>query len=386
MVNKNKVIKIIGTFCLFLLTFFIYNKTSPGHTGANHFVLLGDAFLKGHVYVQKAAPWLEQVPIDANNFYVPYPPMPGILSMLPVFLFGIKFHQEIISQFLGAGITIIMVLISRKIKKDIKIQIWTFLLTAFGNIIWFLSSVGSSWYFGQITGAFFLTAAIYESLNKKRAWLVGIMLGATYLSRVEMVLSFPFFMYIFGKEKWFKNYLTIALTALPFLIFNFSYNFARFGVIWDKAYELIPGVSSEPWFRFGLVNPIYIPSHLKIFLFGLPKILKNFPYINPTWSGLAIWITTPAFIYAMFAKFKENIVKVSWASILLISALIFSHGSTGFTQFGYRFAVDFYPILLFLTIKSVAKTGLKWHHFILLFLSILVNTWGIVWNKLGLIS
>lgn len=386
MVNKDKIKIIFGLIFLFFLTFFIYHITSPGNTGANHFVLLANAFLKGRVYVNATAPWLEQVPIDANNFYVPYPPMPAILAMLPVSFFGIAFHQETISQLLGAGTTVLLVLISRKIKKDIKIQIWTYFLSAFGNIIWFLSSVGSSWYLGQVAGAFFLTAAIYECLNKKRTILVGLMLGAAYLSRIEIALSFPFFLYIFGEKKWFKNYLKISLAALPFLFFNFAYNYARFGVIWDKAYQLIPGVSSEPWFQHGLVNPVYIPNHLKIFFLGLPKLIKGFPFITPTWAGLAIWFTTPAFIYAMSAKLKEGVVKYSWISILLISLLIFSHGSTGFTQFGYRFAVDFYPILLFLTIKGVAKTGLKWHHWLLLFLSVVVNSWGVILNKLGLIS
>lgn len=386
MVNKHKIKKIIGILCIFFITFLIYNKTSPGRAWANHFILLANSFLNGKVYVQATAPWLEQVPIDANNFYVPYPPMPAILSMFPVSIFGITFHQEIISQLLGAGTTVLLVFISIRIKKDIKIQIWTYFLSAFGNIIWFLASVGSSWYLGQVSGVFFLTAALYESLNKKRPILVGIMLGAAYLSRIEIALSFPFFLYVFSGKKWFQNYLKVSLAALPFLLFNFAYNFVRFGVIWDKAYQLIPGVSSEPWFQHGLVNPMYIPNHLKIFFLGLPKFIKGFPFVTPTWTGLAIWFTTPAFLYALSAKLKDKIVKFSWISILLISLLIFSHGSTGFTQFGYRFAVDFYPILIFLTVKGVATTGLKWHHWLLLFLSVIVNSWGVILNKFGLIS
>lgn len=386
MVNKNKIKRTVGVLFLFCLALFIYILTSAGHTEANHFILLADAFLKGNVFVHLNAPWLEQVPIDVNNFYVPYPPMPGIIAMLPVLIYGTKFPQEIVSQILGAGIAVLMFLITRKITVNIKIQIWAYLLTAFGNIIWFLSSVGSSWYLGQVTGVFFLTAAIYESLNKKRAILVGAMLGAAYLSRIELALSFPFFLYIFYNKGSFKNYLKIIVAALPFLLFNFLYNYLRFGVIWDKAYQLIPGVSTEPWFQNGLINPINIGAHLKIILFNLPKISKTYPYIQPTWYGLAIWITTPAFVYALFSKFKEKAVKYSWFSILLISLLIFSHGSTGFTQFGYRFAVDFYPFLLFLTIKSVINTGLKWHHWLLLCLSLLTNLWGVVWNKLGLIN
>jgi hypothetical protein len=110
-------------------------------------------------------------------------------------------------------------IIAWKFKKDYKLLIFMGLLTSIGNIIWFLSSVGSSWYLGQICAAFFLTAAIYESFNKKRLLLTGLFLGAAFLSRLHVALSFPLFLYLyFDKKKWFKNYLLITLGALPFLL------------------------------------------------------------------------------------------------------------------------------------------------------------------------
>jgi hypothetical protein len=115
--------------------------------------------------------------------------------------------------------------------------------------------------------------------------------------------------------------------------------------------------------------------------------LNRFPYLEPSWAGLAIWITTPAFIYTLFTNLKKWGVVLAWISISLIALVDFSHGSTGFAQFGYRFAVDFYPILTFLVVKSVSKTGLKWHHWLLLSVSILVNLWGVVWiNKFGWVN
>jgi hypothetical protein len=59
----------------------------------------------------------------------------------------------------------------------------------------------------------------------------------------------------------------------------------------------------------------------------------------------------------------------------------------GWTQFGYRYAIDFYPFLTLLTIKGVTKTGLRWHHWLLLFIGILVNAWGVIFiNKLGFVG
>jgi hypothetical protein len=313
--------------------------------------------------------------------------MPAIVATPFVAVFGNKFHQEYLAQLLGAGIVVLTMAISWQVKKDKKLLIWSGLLTGLGTIIWFLSSVGSSWYIGQVTAALFLTFSILEAITKKRPFVIGVLLGAAYLARLQTILAFPLFLYLLKDEKWLYKNIKFGLGILPFILFNFYYNFTRFGVIWDKGYYLIPGVLNESWYQKGLFNFSYIPNHLKVIFTSLPKFSKTFPHISPSWSGLAIWITTPAFIYAFFSRLKERVVQFSWLSILLIALIIFSHGTTGFAQFGYRFAVDFYPILIFLTIKGVAKTGVKWHHWLLLILSITVNLWGILWiNKFNWVS
>ncbi len=362
----------------------VYFYSSQGLTIFNHFARLSDAFLHGEFFVSANAPWLEQVPIDASHFYVPYPPMPAILLMPFRLIFKNLFAQDYLSYLLGAGTVAITILISQVIKKDGKLAVFTGLLTGFGTVSWFLTSVASSWYLGQVSAVFFLTLAIYESLTKKRYLFIGICMGAAYLSRIETILGFPFFLYLAYKNDWLKNFVKILSGILPFLLFNFYYNFARFGVVWDKAYELIPGVKTEEWFSKGVLSPDYIPGHLKIIFTSLPFFQNKFPYFAPGYGGLAIWFTTPVFLYSLFANFKENAVKFSWLSIILIALIVFSHGSTGFAQFGYRFAANFYPFLIFLTLKGIERTGLKWHHWTLLTISVLVNLWGVVLiNKLG---
>ncbi|HSX49012.1 MAG TPA: hypothetical protein VLE44_02025 [Candidatus Saccharimonadales bacterium] len=317
--------------------------------------------------------------------------MPAILAIPFVFLFGSTFPQQILAHILGAGIVSLTFLISMKVKKDIKLAIWSSLLIGIGSIVWYMSATGSVWLVGQLTSAFFLTLAIYESLTKKRVWVVGICLGSIYLSRPHVILALPLFLYLLKDElKNFKNIILIGLGAAPFFLFGFYYNFIRFGSIFDKAYFILPqilGETNSPWFVHGVENILYIPNNLRTIFLSLPKFVPNFPYIEPSWYGLAIWITTPAFILALKNNLKEKVVQFSWISIALISLVVFSHGGNGFAQFGYRFAVDFYPILVFLTIWSVSKKKLTKYHWILLFVGILVNLWGVLWiNKFGWIS
>lgn len=366
------------TATIFIVSLIIFSLTSAGNTAFNHFTLLADSFIHGKIYIEGDMPWLEKIPIDQNKFFVANPPMPGVLSIIPVFIFGKDIPQQYISFVLGALVVAITFLISIKIKNSIKLAVWSSLLIGFGTINWYLITVGSTWYLAQVVAEMFLFLAIYLLLKRKSVFLIGLFLGFAYFSRIPTILLLPFFVINLPKP-YFKNVCLLGLGVLPSILLNFAYNYARFGVIWDIGYTLIPGVSTEPWFKYGVINPVYIVEHLKIILTTLPSISDKFPYLKPSLFGYAIWFTTPAFVFSIFNKFKDKLIWSAWLSIILVSILIFSHGSTGFSQFGYRFAADFYPILLFLTIKGVSNlSGPKLYHWLFLLFGIIVNLWGVL--------
>jgi hypothetical protein len=366
---------LISIFVFLVILYFI---TSPGDTAYNYFTRLAGAFLKGKIYLEKAPQWLnELIPADGNKFFVPYPPMPAVLSTPLVLIFKDLFKQQYLAHILGAGIAVLTAKLSLVLKKGIKVAAYMGILSGAGTIIWYLSANGSSWYLGQITAAFFLLAAIVESFAKKRPLFVGVFLGAAYLSRIQTILSLPLFIYLLKDTFKNRGYVNFALGLIPFLLFNAYYNYTRFGVVWDKGYMLIPGVLEELWYQKGIFDVSYIPRHIKAALFSLPKLTDKPPFIIPSIKEMAIWVTTPAFIYIFWSSFKKTLIKFIWLSIFLISIPIFVHGTTGFTQFGYRFAVDFYPLLFLLIIIGLKKNTLKLHHYLLLFISILVNFWGV---------
>ena len=371
----------------FIISLIIFSVTSAGNTAFNHFTLLADSFIHGKIYIEGDMPWLEKIPIDQNKqslggstskFYVANPPMPAVISMLPVYLFGKDLPQQYISFFIGALVVSVTVLISLKIKNDFKLAIWSAILVGFGTINWYLTTVGSTWYLAQVVAELFLLLAIYSQLKQKNPILIGLFIGFAYFSRIPTILSLPFFLFNLPKP-FLKNALLLLIGLLPSVIANFAYNYARFGVVWDIGYTMIPGVATEPWYQKGVLHPSYIVNHLKIILSTIPSISNEFPYLKPSMFGYAIWFTTPAFIFAFYNKFKHKIVWSAWLAITFISFIIFSHGSTGFSQFGYRFAADFYPILIFLTISGVKNSsGPKIYHWLILFLGVIVNFWGVL--------
>lgn len=361
--------------------------TSDGNTPYDYFTRLAGAFLEGRIYLIQNPPWLnELIPLD-GKFFVPYPPMPAILSLPFVAIFN-NFQQQILAHILGAGTAILAGKLAFEITKRRNAAIWIALFAGFGNVIWFLSSVGSSWYLGQVAAAFFLTATLYETFTKKRPVIMGMLLGAAYLSRIHVSLSTIFFVFMLIKKPYFtkanfKKIFMFAAGTLPFVLFNFWYNHSRFGAIWEQGYSLIPGVLNEPWYQLGLVHPSYVSRHLEILFKALPVIKNEFPYIFPSWAGLAIWITSPAIFVAISAPFKKKEVQLSVLSIAAISIPILLHGTNGFAQFGYRFATDFIPFVFLILIYALPNRINKWQWAVLV-LSILVNAWGVLFiNKMG---
>ncbi len=382
--TKNvKIIPII--IAISVITLFVYFLTSAGNTPYNYFTRLSSSFLEGKYYLEENPPWLsELVPIGQNKFTFVNPPMPAILGIPFILLFGKDFPQQILAHLFGAGSVFLIGLISWELKKDKKITIWSMLLLGVGNIFWYLSATGSVWYLGQVISVFFVLLALFESLTKKRLIIISFTLACVFLSRPQVLLSLPFFLYLVKDKLNKKSVFNLYPILIGVILFLF-YNFIRFGNIFNDGRTLIPGILNEPWFDKGMFSISYIKKHLEILFLSMPKFITKFPYITPSWAGLAIWITTPSFIFAFNSSLKKIENLLAWLSIILIALINFSFGSTGFSQFGYRYAVDFYPFLFFLTICGIKK--LKWYHWSLLIVCIVVNTWGVIFiNKLNLVS
>jgi hypothetical protein len=274
--------------------------------------------------------------------------------------------------------------------------LWATVLFGFGTIFWWLASVGSVWLIAQVMATFFMLLAIHEAFNKARPLLIGLLVGASYWCRLPTILGIFFFAGLIVSRQSSEKWKTKARTALPsliklaagagiFVLFDMLYNVVRFGTPFDAGYWLIPGVQNEPWFSQGLFSLSYIPVNLTPFLTGLPVFTLNPLSVVIPMTGLAIWFTTPAFIFALKSKVKDPVTWWSWIAIVSIALVIFTRGLSGW-GFGYRYAVDFYPFLYVLTVKGIGEK-VKWYHKLLIIIGVLVNLFGtIAVNKLSLLG
>ena len=371
--------------------FVIYFLTTNGEpTQFNNFVVLAEAFLNGRLHLYQDIYWMELAVYNGRYFVVP-PPVPAILMMPVVAVAGFDTNQTIISYIFGAANVSLAFLAASCITRSRKVQIWTAVMFGFGTIHWWVASNGGVWMFSQTISVTFLFIAIILSFKKAHPLLTGLSLGASYWTRLPTILSFPFFMAMYFDE-WYRSDSTqsiirrinlkpliyMGLGAGIFVVFNAVYNYLRFDTPFDISYYLIPGIFEERWYQSGIFDISYFPRHLKIIFARLPNFSGEFPYVTPSWNGLAIWITTPAFIFALRAGIRSKMAIGCWLSILLIAFVDFCHGTWGFQQFGYRFAVDFYPFLFLLTVKGIGDR-IRWYHIALIVIGILVNLWGVLW-------
>lgn len=374
---------------LFLVTFLVYFLSKEKNfTAWNHYVRLANSFLHGKLYFLDYQPYLEAAFFKGRHFPVS-PPMPAILLIPAVLIFGKNFPQPLFSFLFGSLNGVLSYLLLKRLKIKKGIALISSILLVFGTNHWYLVLVGSYWYVAHIIAFTFMLLALLEFFGKRRLFWVGFLTGCAYWTRLPTIFaSIFFFLFIVTNksslDKKIKDLLKLFLPLAGFLCLNSLYNFLRFKNLWDKGYLLIPNLWKEPWYQEGIFSLNYIPKNLKLIFWTFPSFIKKFPFFLPPSFGMAIWITTPAFLILPISLFiKEKIIPFSLLTIFFLALPSLLHGEGGGFQFGYRYSMDYAPFLLILTAKSFEKIP-KWLIYFLVFGSILVNFWGVLlFNKLN---
>jgi len=369
----------------------VYRYTIGGETGFDQYKRLADALLHGHLNVINPPANLEMVKWGDRQYIIP-PPMPAILMLPYVAVLGLGASQTLFSAVAGGASAGLACLIAARLGARSSDRWWLGVLFAFGTILWYLAAYGSVWFLAHVVAVLGLNAALLETVGQKRPYLIGAGLAAAFWTHLPAVLTLPFFVLMTidrwapeGLRRWRAvrlGYLNaLAAPIAVAMVLNFGYNWLRFGTIADVAYAIAKDPNS-PWFDRGLFSLSYIPRHLRIFLLAAPRILPDYPYLFWSITGLAIWVTTPPFLLALLAPLRALGTWAAWAGIVPTAILVMSHGAIGMEQFGYRLAVDFYPLVFYLTIMGM-RPPLRPIHKATIVVAVLVNLWGVVWARMG---
>jgi hypothetical protein len=347
-----------------------------------HYVYQSQAFLEGRVDLQGFPSYYHDLVIHEGKHYLASPPMPAVLLLPAVAIWGVDTDQVRISMFVGAiNVALVWILLGRLNIKGVMRWVLTALF-GFGTVHWEVATHGTTWFFAEIVAVLFLLLSLIEYFGKRRAFLIGILLGLAVLSRLPVLLGAIFFLaMLYGEGSSIKRPLQFLVgLALP-LIGLGVFNYLRFGNPLETGYL---GHSYSSYFaadieKYGFWNPHYIAKHLYILFLMPPEYIDHFPFLRPSPEGMSILITTPAVFYAIKARFsnRENL----WAALAIVGILLptLFWFSSGWVQFGYRYSLDFFPFL-FLLIISGMGSRLNKGIIALVALSIAVNLWGTLWS------
>lgn len=365
----------LGTFLVVLVATAIYLFTSSrDRQNLDYFVRLADAFLHGRIYLTEAASWLNELIPKDGVWYVPYPPMPALLLVPFVAVFGTDFHQQIASSIFG-GISVGLAwLVLGRFALTARVRLGLTAVFGFGTVLWFVAETGSVWYLGHVVAVMLSMAAILLALDRRWPFAVGALLGCAALSRLPVALTVPFFLALIAGIGWpprlpsrpergaaMRRVIAFGLgAAIPGGIY-LLYNVARFGTLADQSYVLIPGVLQDPIYaKHGILAIEYIPRNLFAIFLRSWNYVDDPPFLQPSWWGLSLFLTTPLFAWLARARIRDP--RVAWAVIGTALALIpiVTHGNVGISQFGYRFSLDVQPLLLVILATVFERGVSRW--------------------------
>jgi hypothetical protein len=339
-------------------------------SGTNSYAALAQGWLDGRFDTDKCldndCAWFD------GRTYIIFPPMPGLIALPFVALFGPGFHFFVpltLTAFAISGYLWWRIVRAENLSRDLSSLLVLTIL--FATPLAFVALRGDRvWFYAQNFGFLFATAALYSALVRRSALLAGLFIGMAFLSRQMTILYLPLlYILLLDRETPFwridlaaiKRGLTLALFPLIALGIYFAYNYARFGSPMETGYSYIfrPELGPFPPAGDFLVHRIHELGLFSkdYFLFNAFYMFVAGPHVEFTGrylteigsfdiNGASLFLVTPALLFALLARWDRSF----WFGLGtcgLIMGLTLLYHSNGFSQYSaQRYALDWLPVLL----------------------------------------
>jgi len=355
---------LIALSCVFLLLY-ILKQAHIEKSYTNSYAALADAFIHGKLFVDRCFDG------DCATFegksWVVFPPLPAIITMPFVALFGLKFKGFIIiSTLCAAASGFLWFKIFRNFGMGKRNATLLTLVISFGTPVWFVVRTGDQiWFFAQAIAFLCVTAAFYQALARRMLW-AGLFLGLAILSRQFTVLLAPFIFYLsyepsrqilqFDRTIIRRALLFAAPIAISLFVY-FMYNYVRFGHALETGYKYLfvdmPAdqrtVVANRLVEHGLFSAEYFFHNAMYFFFQgfhiefTGKTVTTVSGLDP--YGTSIFAASPFLILILFLKMNK-VNFIGCATIALMATVMLFYFSNGWIQHNtQRYTLDWLPVL-----------------------------------------
>jgi len=370
--------------------------------GRGDFFYLADAFLHGRAWLPGALGPNDVIVVD-GHYYVPFAPFPAIALMPLVALIGPVTADQVESginaTLAAAGVGLCWWLLGQIGVRRLVDRFWLVVLFGFSTQILWVTTRGGVWHTGHLVATILTFACLIEVWGRQRAWLIGLLAGAAFLTRAPLAFAVPFYAlmleprvrmmaadvvggYVARARTWpWRSWFWLGLGVLPSIAFFFFYNQVRFGTPFESGYALatLPGFL-EAQREQGLFSIVHVPMNLDYLFIHLPRLIPNPPFFRPDTLGMSVFLTSPGLLFALRADWR--LPRAWWlagaAIAVLIPTLLYYGG--GWLQYGYRYFLDSVPFIMALCgLAAVAQGRVGWGWRALIAFGTAVMAVGVYW-------
>ena len=312
-------------------------------------------WLHGRMYVAHPEDYeYLELAIYNGRYYVSFPPLPSVVLLPLVALFGMQTPNNLLIACYG--------LIAAALAYEIMLQkgrtppvsaFWALVCVWGSNMLWMTTNAGV-WFQAQALNMVMCLAAVLCAQRGKKAastTFLALAVGCRPLSAVFL----PVFALLFAwrERRDHGGFLRSCLAQWrcligPILIgaCYMAYNYARFHNPLEFGHDYLPEHTSSQYGQFSLV---YLPGNLRQLLFE-PVTFQNGRLQFTLFQGFMFYIANPLFIlWAVRCTVHVCRGEVSAEGLALAAGmgamLLFTcmHSTLGAWQFGARYTCDMLP-------------------------------------------
>lgn len=309
----------------------------------NHFVLQAIAFLHGRADIPTPA-YQDVLPIlgadgqPTGRGLLPFPPLPAVVLMPFVAVWGIATDERQISAVLGAvDVGLAWWVLGRLVGVSQRIRIATTILFGFGTVFFYAAQLGTTWFFAHVVAVTFVLLAVGVALDADpeadqeveaapllrgllgdvtaalrrpgelldgRQVVAGFLFGVACTARLTIVFGAPFFMFVGGGGGWVRRSVSAGVGAAIPVALLLLYNLATTGHLMHPGYDYLysleapgyPGLHYQP--TWSIEDLRYIPQNLQIMVLSTPVFSPN--AIPSSVSAGAPLCTEPGAVRGLF--------------------------------------------------------------------------------------
>ncbi|MBL7872733.1 MAG: glycosyltransferase family 39 protein [Cyclobacteriaceae bacterium] len=324
-----------------------------------------EAFLHKKLDIDK---YFWDASVFEGKYYVCFPPVPALIMVPFVAIFGITVNTVIISLLITCLSMFLLYRLLCRWMTNISGRKWVFGAFFLGSGYWLVLVTSDHINgFAHVVCTALLFFLLLELTGKKRPIWIGCFWALAFLTR-QMAVFYAFLIFYFlyfenpDKKAAIKNLVTTGLTFGFFSTIYLMFNYFRFHDFFETGYQYLVyqssirnrvdqyGIFSFHYFFYNLYH-MFIKGH-NIFFSGSNLLsIKGMDLF-----GTSIIAASPFVIFSVKADAKKNFLISFWVTIISILIGVLLYHNNGWMQVNaQRFSLDFFPALIVLVALSYNK-------------------------------